>query len=225
MSNPDSFIEEVTEEVRRDKLYRLFRKYGWIGIVLVLAVVIGTGVNEWRKAKAEARAEAFGDAILEALDQGGAEERRAALAAVPADGDQQHLMALILGSDPAEDKAATLAALDALIGNPQVSVVYRDLAVLRRAIVAGADAPVAERRAALEEIAAAGRPYRVLAAEQLAYLLIEEGKVEEAIAALQTLSQDQEASGGLKGRAGQMITALGGTPVPAAPAAEVTTDG
>ncbi len=42
MSNPDSFIEEVTEEVRRDKLYRLFRKYGWIGIVLVLGVVIGT---------------------------------------------------------------------------------------------------------------------------------------------------------------------------------------
>ena len=30
MSNPDSFIEEVTEEVRRDKLFALFRKYGWI---------------------------------------------------------------------------------------------------------------------------------------------------------------------------------------------------
>ncbi len=207
MSNPDSFIEEVTEEVRRDKLYRLFRKYGWIGIVLVLGVVIGTGVNEWLKSRAEARAEVFGDAILEALDQGGADERRAALAGVPADGEQAHLMALILGSDPADDKAATLAALDGLIADAGVSPVYRDLAVLRRAILAGADA---------------------LAAEQLAYLLIEEGKVDEAIAALQALIQDQEASGGLKGRAGQMITALGGTPAPAVEAeadAAAPTDG
>ncbi len=224
MSNPDSFIEEVTEEVRRDKLFRLFRKYGWIGVVLVLGVVVGTAVNEWRKSQAEARAEAFGDAILEALDQGGTAERRAALAAVPATGEQAHLMALILGSDPAEDKAATLAALDGLIADPAVAPVYRDLAVLRRAILAGADTPVADRRAALQEIAVAGRPYRLLAAEQLAYLLIEDGKVDEAIAALQALAQDQEASGGLKGRAEQMITALGGTPAPAAGAAE-STDG
>ncbi len=137
-------------------------------------------------------------------------------------------MALILGSDPADDKAATLAALDGLIADAGVSPVYRDLAVLRRAILAGADAPVAERRAALEGIAIAGRPYRVMAAEQLAYLLIEEGKVDEAIAALQALIQDQEASGGLKGRAGQMITALGGTPAPAVEAeadAAAPTDG
>ncbi len=37
MSNNDSFIDEVNEEVRRDKLYALFRKYGWIGVVAVLA--------------------------------------------------------------------------------------------------------------------------------------------------------------------------------------------
>lgn len=224
MSQPDSFIEEVTEEVRRDKLYRLFRKYGWIGVALVLAVVVGTALNEWQKSRAQARAEAFGDAILEALDQGGSAERRAALAAIPADGGQKQLMALILGSDPADDKAATLAALDALIADTSVAPVYHDLAVLRRTILVGADAPVADRRAALEGIAVAGRPYRVLAAEQLAYLLIEEGKGDAAIAALQALSEDQDASDSLKGRAAQMIVALGGKPAEAeaAPAAGET---
>jgi hypothetical protein len=34
LSNPDSFIDEVTE-VRRDHLFRLFRKYGWIGVVII----------------------------------------------------------------------------------------------------------------------------------------------------------------------------------------------
>ncbi|MFD1808819.1 hypothetical protein ACFSHQ_13850 [Gemmobacter lanyuensis] len=39
MSNPESFIDEVTEEVRRDKLFATFRKYGWIGILAVLGIV------------------------------------------------------------------------------------------------------------------------------------------------------------------------------------------
>ena len=43
MSNPDSFIDEVTEEVRRDRLFALFRKYGWIGLVVVLGIVGGAG--------------------------------------------------------------------------------------------------------------------------------------------------------------------------------------
>ncbi len=81
MSNPDSFIEEVTEEVRRDKLFAMFRKYGWIGGLLVVGIVGGAAWNEWQKSQAMARAEGFGDAMLEALDQGGEAERQAAIAA------------------------------------------------------------------------------------------------------------------------------------------------
>ena len=216
MSNPDSFIEEVTEEVRRDRLFGLFRKYGWIGLVLILALVGGTAWTEWQKSRDAARAEAFGDGLIDALDQGAPDERREALAAVPADGAQTAILNLILASDPAEDKAATLAALEAVAANGSLSPAYRDLAVLRRVLVGGADLALADRRAALDGIAVGGRPYRTLAAEQLAYLLIEEGKPDEAIAALTALIQDQEASGALRARAGQVITALGGMPpVPA----------
>ena len=66
VSNPDSFISEVTEEVRRDRLYAMFRKYGWIGVVIVLGVVGGAAYTEWTKARAAARAQSFGDALLEA---------------------------------------------------------------------------------------------------------------------------------------------------------------
>ncbi|MFN3577783.1 MAG: hypothetical protein ACK4TJ_12505 [Tabrizicola sp.] len=211
MSNPDSFIEEVTEEVRRDRLFGLFRKYGWIGLVVILALVGGTAWTEWTKARDAARAQAFGDALIDALDHGTPEERREALAAVPATGEQVAILNLILGSDPAEDKAATLAALDAVAGNAALSPAYRDLAVLRRVLVGGTDLALADRRAALEGIAAPGRPYRTLAAEQLAYILIEEGKPDAAIVALSALLQDQEASAALRARAGQVITALGGT--------------
>jgi hypothetical protein len=45
----------------------------------------------------------------------------------------------------------------------------------------------------------------------LAYLLVEEGKSDEAIAAMTALMQDQDASGALRARLGQVITALGGS--------------
>ena len=212
MSNPDSFIEEVTEEVRRDRLFGLFRKYGWIGVLLVLAIVGGAAGNEWSKSRAEARAEAFGDALIDALDLGSPEERRAALAAIPADGQQGAILNLILASDPRADQPATLAALDAIIADASLPVSYRDLATLRRVLVAGAGMDLADRRTTLQAIAAPGRPYRTLAEEQLAYLLIEEGQTDAAITALQALMQDQEASGALKARAGQVVIALGGVP-------------
>jgi hypothetical protein len=212
LSNPDSFIDEVTEEVRRDRLFAAFRKYGWIGGLLVALVVGGAAWNEWQKAQASARAEAFGDAMLDAMDLGAPEDRAAAVAAVPVDGSQASLQALMLASDPGSDKAAALAALDNLIADATQPQLYRDLAVLRRVAIAGADSPLADRRAALEGIAAPGRAFRTLAAEQLAYLLIEDGKTADAISALSALVQDQEAPAGLKRRAVQMITALGGTP-------------
>ena len=44
MSETDSFIEEVTEEVRRDKLFGYLKKYGWIAVVVVVGAV---GTTAW----------------------------------------------------------------------------------------------------------------------------------------------------------------------------------
>ena len=219
MSNPDSFIDEVTEEVRRDKLYAMFRKYGWIGVLVVVGIVGGAAYSEWAKAQAAARAQGFGDAILDAMDLGAPEDRKAAIGAIAADDGQLAIKSLMLATDAGADKAAALAALDGLIADASQPQVYRDLASLRRVMVAGTDMALAERRVLLEGIAAPGRAFRPLAAEQLAYLLIEEGKTDEAIAALAAVMQDQEAPAGLRGRAGQVITALGGTPPEVTPAA------
>ncbi len=210
MSTPDSFIEEVTEEVRRDRLFLLFRKYGWIGVLIVLATVGGAAYSEWTKAQATARAQAFGDAVSTALDQTTPEARQTALSAVPAEGEQLAVLNLLLSSDPVTDKAASLAALDKVIADASLPPVYHDLAVLRRVIIAGADMPLADRRAALDAIAVAGRPYRPLAVEQMAYLDLEAGDTEAALKRLRALTEDQDAPQGLRGRATQMIVVLGG---------------
>ncbi len=217
MSNTDSFIDEVSQEVRKDRLYGYARRYGWIAVVVVLAIVGGTAWREWNASAQRAQAQAFGDAVLAALDRNDPAARAAALAAIPAAGDQAAVLGLMRATDPATDRAAALAALDEVAAIQDLRPKYRDLAILRRAIVGGAEVPVADRRAALEGIAAPGAPYRTLAQEQLALLMVEEGRTADAIAAYLALRQDQEATQGLRARADQMIVALGGT-VPAAPA-------
>ena len=63
LGQSDSFINEVSEEVRRDRLFGFFRRYGWlVGLVLIL-VVGGAAALEWRKASGRASAEAAGDAL------------------------------------------------------------------------------------------------------------------------------------------------------------------
>lgn len=212
MSNPDSFIQEVTEEVRREKLFGYMRRYGWIGILLVLLVVGGAAWREYQIAQKQVESEAFGDAILTALDEDEPAARLAALSAVPATGQRAGLLGLLVSTDPEADRSAALTALEAVAADATLPASYRDLAVLRRVILAGADLPIADRRALLDPIAAPGRPFRTLALEQLALLSVEAGEVEAAIAALDTLRQDQEATPGLRSRASQVIVALGGTP-------------
>lgn len=210
MSNTDSFVDEVTDAVRRDRLFAAFRKYGWIGILIVLAIVGGAGVREYLKAQNEARARSFGDAALAALDKTAPAERDAALAALPADKEQWAVQILLQSAAPEADKAASLAALDQLAADGEQAQIYRDLALLRRVALAGADQALGERRAALESVAVPGRPFRTLAQEQLAYLLLEEGKADAALEAMIALIQDQESPGGLRQRLGEAITALGG---------------
>lgn len=211
MSNPESFIEEVTEEVRRDRLFAAFRKYGWIGVALVVLIVGGAAWNEYQKASRATAAQAFGDSLLDALDQPTPEARRAALqAASGITPEKAALQMLLLASDPETDRAGSLAALDSVIADATVPQIYRDLATLRRVILAGAEMDIAARRAALDPLGVPGRAFRTLALEQMAYLAIEAGETEAAITQLRALSTDQEAPAGLRQRALQMIVALGG---------------
>lgn len=219
MSTPDSFVDEVTEAVRRDRLYAGFRKFGWIGAVVVVLVVGGAAVSEWQKSQARARAEAFGGAVMTALAEADPAARAKALAGVTADGDQKAVLALLQAANPSTDKAAALAALEAMASDASLPQIYRDLAVLKRVGLAGTDLALADRRGALQSVDVPGRPFRVLAEEQLAYLLLEEGKKDEALSALTALIQDREAPGGMRQRLALAITALGGKVPEQTPAA------
>ncbi|UAB89978.1 hypothetical protein I5192_04675 [Ruegeria sp. SCSIO 43209] len=219
MSDADSFIEEVTEEVRRDRMYLLLRRWGWVGVLAVVAIVGGAAFNEYRKARDTNQAEALGDAILSALAENGSAERAQSLQAIDAasvGGDA--VLNMLLSASQAEAGSAQDAvnSLNAIATQGDLPEIYRAIASFKALLLQTDTMPVADRRQQFEALAIPGAPLRLLAEEQLALIDVAEGNTQAALDRLQALRQDAEASVDLQQRAAQLIVALGGEPEPVA---------
>ena len=215
MSDTDGFIEEVTEEVRRDRLYGLLRRYGWIAVLAIVLIVGGTSYSEYRKAQIRGKAEALGDSMIAALGADESATRAVALAEIDADSPAAkavlRLMTAAEQSRAGEDELAA-ETLNAIALDGGVPEVYRQIAQFKSLTQQGVSTPVAERRQALESMANPGSPMRLLASEQLALIDVEQGDAQAAIARYQAILSDAEVTSGLQQRALQVIVALGGEP-------------
>lgn len=210
MSNTDSFIDEVTEEVRRERLFVMIRRYGWIAVLAVVLIVGGAAWNEWRQARNAAEAQAFGDAILAALDEDSPEARRAALLAVPAEGAQVAVVAM-LAAEGAEGNDPATEQLQAIVADETLPQLYRDLASLKVVMLTQKTLPLERVTALLEPLQAPGRPFRLLAIEQLALAEVAAGERDAALERLLGILEDGDATPDLRRRVSQLIVALGGS--------------
>ncbi|MBY6092740.1 tetratricopeptide repeat protein [Pseudooceanicola sp. 502str34] len=212
MSDTDSFIDEVTEEVRRDRLFALLKRYGWIAILIVLVIVGGAAWREYSRATQTRQAQDLGEALLAALDQDTPESRVAALDAVVVDSaGGRALRAFLKASEAAEagDTAAAADALEALADEQDLPMVYRRVAAFKAlGLQAGTMSP-ADRRAGYEALQGGAADFRLLAQEQIALTYIEEGDTAAAIEELRAIQSDAEVSSGLRRRVTQLIVALG----------------
>lgn len=215
LAEQDTFINEVTDEVRRDRLYTLMRRYGWIGILAIVVLVGGAGFNEWRSAQARSAAEARGDAVIASLDAETPEARIAAIGDVATGetGDLAAVLSMLAAGQATEDEGrdAARSRLDGLAEDPDIAPVYRDLAILKSVALGASETAPEARLTRLEPLTRAGAPFRVLALELIAYAHIDAGDSDQAVEILRDLTQDAEASQGLRQRASQMIIALGGS--------------
>jgi len=213
VSNPDSFIDEVTQDLRRDRMLGFLRRYGVLIVLAVVLLVGGAAWNEWRKARAQASAQACGDMILSALDQDDAASRVAALDQITTTGPQAGILNLMRAAQLFEtDRTAALAALQAAAQDTVLPEAYRQLATLKHLIAAGADLPISERRSTLERLGQAGQPFRPLALEQTALLELEAGNQDAAKAILTDLLAQSDVSDALRRRVMQLNIALGALP-------------
>lgn len=217
MSETDSFVDEVNEELRRERLFRSFRRYGpWVILALV-AFVAWSAWTEWQRAERLAEAERAGEALRAALAAPTPAARLAALDTLPAaeaSGPAARLAraSALAALERREEAAAVLAAV---ADDPAAGPVWREAARLRRVALLGPALPQAERLALLEPMTAAGQPFRLLALEQRAIARIEAGDREGARADLAEILADAWVTPDLRRRATDLLTALGGAPAPA----------
>lgn len=214
MSDTDSFINEVSEEVRRDRLYAMLKKYGWIAILAVVLLVGGAAWTEYQRASDRAAAQATGDTLLDALGEEDAAARVAALDGISPEGEAAAVQLLITAAaqQEAEDPAAATATLDALAARADVPAIYRDLALFKAAMMDAADS-ADDRRTRLEALAAPGQPFALLAQEQLALLDLDAGDRDAAIAKLTNIIADAAVTAGLRDRVQTLMVSLG-APLP-----------
>lgn len=215
MSDTDSFVDEVNEELRRDRFYGLLRRYGWIAVVVILGIVGAAAFNEYRKAQAVAAAQAFGDSIMTALEGDTSADRAAALQGLSTDSAlSDAVLQFLVSGELAEDGdiAGATEALRGIAANNDVALMYRQLAQFKMLTLNKETMSADERRVGFEALAAPNVPLRLLAEEQIALIDVETGEVDAAVERFNAILNNEEATPGLQQRAVQVIVALGKEP-------------
>jgi hypothetical protein len=215
MSDTDSFIEEVTEEVRRDKLFKMLKPYGWVAGAALVVVIGGVAWSEYNQAQQRAAAQAVGDGLLTALSEDAPAARLAGLEGVTTpNASSAALVAFLKSAEQIElgENAAAAETLQAVVDNTDVPLMYRQIARFKALGAASGTMTRDERRAGYSELTTGGGAMRLLAEEQLALIEIEAGNNEDAVKRLQSILDDAEGTAGLQQRALQVIVALGGEP-------------
>ena len=209
MSESDSFIEEVSEEVRRDKLFKLFKKYGWVLVVVVIAIVGGTAYNEWDKSQRQTEARLTGDLMRAAV----AAQDADALSSIAGENAPAGIVVQIQQASMQADAGNTDVALEtlrAVATNLEAAPIYSDLAWLKILILDGQNMSDSERTSVFDRLTAADAPYRLLAQEQRAMQYVRDGNIDAATDDLAAILADPAVPSNLRNRAQQLMVALGG---------------
>ena len=215
MSDTDSFLQEVSEELRRDRLYRNMRKYGWIAILVVIVIVGAATYREYLKSQAETKAELFGTSIIDALNEKNAADRISKLKKINAPGENaKAVVAMLLSAELIGNETASLemSSLSDAIEGLSVDTHYRDLLNFKILLKSSEIMNLDERMKAFKALSKPGNPFRLLAEEQMALIELELGNTENAIEKISQILLDAELTTGLRNRATQMMIALGKDP-------------
>jgi len=213
VSQSDSFIEEVTEEVRRDRLFALARRYGWIVVLALVLVIGGAAALEWRKAQARAVAQDLGDRVFTALEADSAASRATRLSEIDASGAAAAVLRMLEAGELARTDAPRAGdLLKALAEDPDLPPLYRDLATLKLVLLAEYPMFAEEKLDRLATLTAPGAPFRLLAQEQMALLAMETGDRDRARDLVRPLIDEAEADPAQRQRAAQLFVVLGGNP-------------
>jgi len=210
-------FREVEEDIRRDRMMALWRRWGpWV-IALCIALVLATGGRvlwrNWQEQKRVEQSERFLGAVD--LAQGGNHADAAASFGGMADevgGGYGYLARLRQAAElvQAGRRDDAVEAYDRLAGEGAAPPALRDLATLLAALQLADTAPPEEVSRRVDALAVDGNVWNPLARELQILMALRRGADDEARKRLADLIVAAGTPEGLRGRARELQAALGG---------------
>ncbi len=207
-------FHEVDEEVRRERLKKLWDRYSIV--IIAAAVLVVAGIGGWRGyeywvAKKAAEAGAQFEAAATLAEQGKHAEAEAAFAKVAADapGGYRTLARFRTAAELAQagknDEA--VKAYDALAADGALGPLWQELAAVRAGLLLVDAAPLAEMQKRLAPLAEPGRVYRHTARDLLALSAWRNQDAATTRKYLDMIAGDAETPSGARARA-DVLSAL-----------------
>jgi hypothetical protein len=211
----DNIFQEVQEDLDRQKLAALWKRFGWLAIVLALCIVLGTaGYNFWNARKIAKNQEATGQ-LIELLGEVGADPagQIAALEAFASHYKKQ-TQAIIAELHVAayaaklRDDEKAMRIYDAIAGDEKTDPAFRqlaDLLAVKMQLDSG-DPAALQRR--LQPLMAADAPWRYSAMESSAFLALRARDKDTAKKLFTQLSKDPKVPQSMSDRAADIARYL-----------------
>jgi hypothetical protein len=203
-------FDEVDEDLRRDRMAALWKRWGGLILGAAIVVVLATAaVTFWKRQQATQRAESTA-ALAQAVSTASTDPKATAdnLAAYATKADSSHARLALLEEAAARvqagDPVGAVALYDRVAQDKDADQLTRDSAALRAATLRFDQLPPADVIKALQPLAAPNAPFSSLARELIALATAKSGDRAQAAKLFDELAKDQTTPPGVAQRAREM---------------------
>lgn len=213
--NNDAFFREVDDEVRREQMQTMARRYGAIVVgLIVVALVALAALLGWRSHQetvAGERGERF-TAAMSSISAGATVDATKQLGAIVKDGGGYAQLARLLQADmlvQQNKQPEAAAAFLAVSRDDGVSQPLRDLALVRATTLSVDTLAPAEVIARMKPLAVAGTPWFGSAGELTGIAYLRLGQKPQAGRIFAAVAEDKSVPQSIRARVGQLAADAG----------------
>lgn len=224
--NNEAFIREVDEELRREQMSNIGKRYGLLIIGVVLLALVAFGGWTWWQHRQNALAGEQGEQLATALDdiqQGRVAQANAIVGRLTtSDKDAVRATALLTQADmllAKNDPKGAAAAFAKVAADETLAQPFRDMALVRETAVEYDSLQPQQVIDRLRGLADKNSPWLGSAGEMVAIAYLRQNKLQQAGQTFALIAQTDGVPESLRARAVQMAGSLGVDAAPAAPAA------